>query len=121
MITVQQMFNSLPILQRVINLKLPLKKAYKVYSLTKAINEQREFFIKEEQKLIAECGAQVLESGDIKFETPEMRQEFAVKHNDLMNYEVNLESIELSFDDLGEEEFTVKDLVALEGVINFVE
>lgn len=121
MMTVQQMLNSLPVLQRVIDLKLPLKKAYKVYSLAKVINEQREFFIKEEKKLIEEFNAEILDNGSIKFNDAEDQQTFMQKHIDLMNYEVDLTAVELSFDDLGDAEFTAKDMMALEGVINFVD
>lgn len=121
MMTVSQMLSSLPVLQKIVELKLPLKKAYKVYSLAKVINEQRDFFIKEEQKLIAECGAEVLEGGGLKFSDSEKQAEFVEKHGELMNYEVDLAAVELSFADLSEEEFTARDLMALEGVINFVE
>lgn len=119
--TVQQMLNSLPVLQRVIELQLPLKKAYKVYSLAKVINEQREFFIKEEKKLIDEFNAEILEGGNIKFNDANSQQAFMQKHIDLMNYNVDLEAIELSFDDLNDAEFTAKDVMALEGVIDFVD
>lgn len=120
--TVQQMLNSLPILQRIIELKLPLKKSFKVYSLVKIINEQREFFMKEEQKLISKFNAEVLENGNIKFATAEDHQQFAEEHFNLMQYEIeNLEPIDLTFDDLGDSEFSPKELMMLEGVINFID
>lgn len=118
---VQQMLNSLPILQRMIELKLPIKKAYKVYSLAKQINEQQEFFIKEEKKLIEKFHAEILEGGKIKFNSPEDQTSFATEYAVLMQYEVaDLDIIELSFEDLGDIEFTPKDIMMLEGVINFV-
>lgn len=116
------MLNSLPILQRIMELKLPIKKAYQVYSLAKAINDKREFFINEEKKLIEKFSAEVLEGGKVKFKDAATQAEFLQEHADLMNYEVvDLEAIELNFDDLGNAEFTPVELMQLEGVINFIE
>lgn len=120
--TVQQMLNSLPILQKVMELKLPIKKAHGIYVLAKQINEQREFFINEEKKLIDKFNAEVLEGGSIRFKTPEEQAQFVKEHANLMNYEVSdLKTIELSFDELGDTEFTPIDILALEGVIDFKE
>ena len=120
--TVQKMLNALPVLQRLMELKLPIKKAYSIYSLAKQINEQREFFIKEERKLIEKFNAEVLEDGRIKFIDSINQVHFAEEHNELMQYEVeNFSPIELSFNDLGDAEMTPADLMTLEGVINFIE
>lgn len=119
--TVQQMLNALPIVERMLELKLPIKKAHKIYLLAKSINDQREFFIREEKKLIEDCNAEILENGNIKFNTPEDQNKFVTEHADLMNYEVELETVELRFDDLGDVEFTPRELIMLEDVINFIE
>ena len=43
-------------------------------------------------------------------------------HAELMNYEIeDIAAIELSFDDLGDAEFTPMEIMQLEGVINFNE
>ena len=120
--TVQQMLNSLPILQRVMELKLPIKKAYKAYILAKVINEKREFFINEEKKLIEKFDAETMDGGNIKFKTAEDQFGFLQEHAELMNYEVaDLEVLELSFDELGDAEFTPVEIMQLEGVVNFIE
>lgn len=119
--TVQQMLNSLPILQRMMELKLPIKKAHSIYSLAKVINEQREFFIKEEKKLIEKFEAEVLEGGNIRFKSAESQRGFMEEHSALMKFEVNAEVIDLSFEDLGNTEFTPVELMQLEGVVNFIE
>jgi len=117
--TVQQMLNSLPVLQRLMDLKLPIKKAHKVYSLAKVINEQREFFIKEEKKLIEKFNAEIMEGGGIRFQNAEEQTGFIQEHDALMNYEVSgLEVVTLNFDDLGDAEFTPAEIMQLEGVIN---
>ena len=47
---------------------------------------------------------------------------FSKEHADLMQYEVEeLEALELNFDNLGDAELTLRDLMTLEGVINFIE
>lgn len=118
--TVQQMFNALPILQRLMELKLPIKKAYKVYNLAKVINEKREFFINEEKKLIEKFNAQVSENGMLKFEKMEDQVNFLQEHEEMMNYEeLDLEVLELDFDDLGDTEFSPIEVMQLEGVISF--
>lgn len=120
--TAQQMLNVLPALEKIVGLKLPVKKAYKVYSLAKLINEQREFFINEEKKLIEKFNGVVTETGGIQIGDPEKQVQFVKEHNDLMQYEVEgFTPLELAFDDLGDAEITPADLMILEGVINFVE
>lgn len=119
---VQQMLNALPILQKIIELKLPIKKAYQVYKLTKSIEDKRQFFIQEEKKLIDKFNVEILENGNIKFNSVEDQMTFSKEHADLMQYEIEeLETLELNFDDLGDVEFTPRELMALEGIINFVE
>lgn len=120
--TVQQMLNALPMLQRMMDLKLPMKKAYKIYSLVKEIEEKRQFFIEKEKKLVQSTNAEILENGSIKFNSAEDQVNFSKEYSELLNCELeDMPVIELSFDDLGDAVFTAKDLMALEGVINFVE
>ena len=120
--TVQQMLNALSTVQKMMTLKLPIKKAHQVYSLAKQINEQREFFINEEKKLIEKFNATVGEDGRIQFENSEQAMTFQKEHGDLLNYEVEgLAAIELSYDDLGDAEITPADIMLLENVINIVE
>lgn len=118
---VQQMLNSLPTLQRMMELKLPIKKAYSIYTLEKLINEQRNFFVNEEKKLIDKFNAEVLEGGKLKFKDTESQLGFVAEHNELMQYEIDAVAIDLSFEDLGDAEFTPAELMQLEGVINFIE
>ena len=103
-------------------LKLPIKKAYKIYNLAKFIEDKRQFFVQEERKLVDKFNAEILENGNIKFNSAEDQMIFSKEHADLMQYEIEeLETLELNFDDLGDATFTAKDLMALEGAINFVE
>jgi hypothetical protein len=119
--TAQQLMRALPVLQKIITLQLPIKKAYQIYSLTKVINEQREFFITEEKKLIERFDVEILEDGNIKFPNVESRKDFEIAHREIMEYPISVETIELKFDDLGDATLTPIDLMTLEGIINFIE
>lgn len=120
--TVQQMLNALPVLQKMMDLKLPMKKAYKIYSLAKEIEEKRQFFIEEEKKLVQATNAEILEDGSIKFPTIEDQIKFSQEHAAMLSCELeDMPVIELSFDDLGDAEFSAKEVMALEGVINLID
>jgi hypothetical protein len=119
---IQQMLNSFSTLEKVVELNLPFKKAYKIYSLIKKINEERDFFIKEERKLVDKFNAEILENGNIKFNSAEDQENFLKDQAEILGYEVEgFEPIELSFDDLGDAKISPKEIMQLEGVINFVE
>lgn len=120
--TVQQMFNSLPILQRVMELKMPLNYAYAIYNLAKQINDKRDFFIKEERKLIEQFQAEILENGNIRFKTLEEQEQFSLEHANLMQCELDdLKCIEIPLECLKDASFTPMELLSLEGAINFIE
>jgi hypothetical protein len=120
--TLLEMLNALPEVQKLMNLKLPVKKAFKVYSLAKQINEQRDFFINEEKKLIEKFQAIVDEGGRVSFNSAEDQEGFLKEHNELKNYvPEGIEVLELSFADLGDAEFTPMELATLEGVISFID
>ena len=116
------MLDSLPVLQKIADLKVPMKKAYQIYSLIKGIEEKRYFYIEEEKKLINSYNAEVLDNGRIKFQSAEDQIKFSHEQSAMLNCELDdIPAIELSFDDLNEATFTAKELMSLEGVINLVD
>ena len=120
--TAIQLINSLPVIQKLMDLKLPVKKAYSIYTLAKQINDNREFFIKEEKKIIDKFNVTILESGNLEFKSPEDQLQFIEEHNELSNYEVeDFNIIELSFDDLKEAELSALEIAALDGIIKFID
>lgn len=117
---VQQMLNATPVLEKLMTCKLPVKKAYEVYSLAKQIKEQKEFFINEEKKLIDKFNAEVTPEGYINFKNVEDQVQFSNEHKSLLEFEVeSLNIIEFSFADLDGIEFTPSEFVLLEGVVDF--
>lgn len=120
--TAQQILTAMPILQKVMALKLPVKKAYQIYILFKQLDEMRQFFAQEEKKLITKYGVQIAKDGSIQFDSTEEREAFVAEHAELMEYKMDhLKPIELSFADLGEAELSANDFLQLEGVINFLD
>lgn len=113
-----QLFNSLPILEKLKKLALPIKKAHQVYILTNQINEQTKFFINEEQKLIEKFNAEMGEGGRVNFKSAEDQQAFLREHADLMNYEVtDITPVTLKYDDLGDATFSAEDIALFDGVV----
>ena len=119
---IQQLLNAYPIMQKLITLKLPVKKAHKIFLMVKKAEEQREFFIQEEKKLIEQYEAEIREDGRIYFKDSETKNAFLAADFDLGQIEVDgLECIPLTYDDLGDIDFTAADIAALEGVVELAE
>jgi hypothetical protein len=119
---IQQLLNAYPIMQKLTTLKLPIKKAHKVFLMVKKIEEQREFFIQEEKKLIEQHEADLKEDGRIYFKDPESKEAFVVADAELGQLEIDgFDPIYLTFDDMGDETFTAADIAALDGVVMFVD
>lgn len=119
--TAQQLLQALQILPRLMELKLPVKKAYKIYSMAKAMDTKKEFFVQEEQKLVKNNNGEMIDGG-VKFNTVEDQANFSKEHADMLSCEIDdISAIDLTFDELGEATLTPNDLIALEGVINLIE
>lgn len=119
---IQQLLNAYPTMQKLITLKLPVKKAHKVFLMVKKAEEQREFFIQEEKKLIEQYEAEIKEDGRIYFKDAESKDAFLAADADLGQVEIDsLECITLTYDDLGDIDFTAADIAALEGVVELAE
>lgn len=118
----QQLISALSVLNKLMELKLPIKKAYALYSLAKQVNEYREFFINEEKKMITKFNVQVAENSELHFNSQEDQIKFVEEYNELMQYEIeDIKCVDLLFTDLGDLEITPMELMLLDGIINFVE
>ena len=120
--TIQQLLNAYPIMQKLITLKLPIKKAHKVFLMAKKADEQKEFFIQEEKKLIEKYEAEIKEDGMIYFKNAEIKEAFIAADAELGQLEIDgFDPIYLTYDDMGDETFTAADIAALDGVVIFVD
>lgn len=119
---IQQLLNALPIIQKLIGLKLPVRKAHKLFLMVKKIDEQKEFFIQEERKLIELYNAEVKEDGRIYFKDVESKEKFVAADAELGQLEIDgFDPIYLTYDDMGDETFTAADIAALDGVVIFID
>lgn len=121
---VQQMLNSMEVVQKLSELRLPIKKAHQMFLLMKKFDEHREFFMKEEKQIVTNCNGTISEDGRITFPTVEDQNDFIVAHNEFLQYDFDNgenEIIELSFNDLSGIQLTPLEIMKLEGVINFVD
>lgn len=100
---------------------LPVKKAYSVYKLMKALEVPYQFAVSEEQKYLAEFHGTVMDDGTISFQTPMECASFRDKVEELHGAEVDVEfeSIALSEDEFGNQTLTPADILNLEGFISF--
>ena len=117
---IQQILDILPILQKMIELKLPVRKAYELFKLIKLVEEQKQFFINQEKKLVESYDISFTEKGDIIFKSEEDQSEFIKFHNDLRTSKLSeIEPINLSFEDVKDLMLSVKDFQTLENIIIF--
>ena len=117
---VQQILNALPVLQKLIELKLPVRKAYEIYKLARQFNDIRDFSIMEEKKMIEKYEAEISQDGRIYFKTPESQNQFFEEHNSLMIGEIDsFPIIELKLDELNDIVLSPMEIGLLSGIIDF--
>lgn len=117
-----QIHQSLSILNQLMQIKLPMKKAYQIYLLTKDIYGHREFFMMKEQELLSKYGGQVdSETNHIYFQDNNAKMAFEKEHNELMNIQVELQvsPITLTESDVADFRISPVDIAGLDGLITF--
>lgn len=108
-------------LVRLAELKLPLKKAYELYKMTKSMEQSYQFAISEEQKYINEFNGTINPDGTVSFEDAikfGAFQEKLAALND-MEVEIDITPIVLSEKDMGEQPITPAEIFSLEGFVSF--
>ena len=120
-ITQIKLLSSYEAISKLVNIKLPFKKSYAIYSLVKEMDEQRAFYAQEEKKLIVECGADIDERGLISFPDDASQVKFMQARAELNNLEIDLkyEPITLTESDLGDAGIAPADLIQLDGLVLF--
>lgn len=120
-ITQFKLLNAYDAASKLVNIKLPFKKSYAVYTLIKEMEENRAFYAQEEKKLIEENRASIDESGRISFNDAGSQIKFMQARNELNGLEVELqyEPITLTEGDLGDAGISPADIMCLEDLIIF--
>lgn len=108
-------------LNRLSSLPLPVRDAYNVFTLGKALEPNYEFVTEQEKKIIQKYGGIIGRDGNISFGDQSNTQEFENEMNELsnMDVEIKFEPVTLSFDALGDSKITPADIMALNGFVNF--
>ena len=120
--TQKQMIDIIPTIQKLVGTNLPVKQAYAIFRLAKEIDEQKDFFITSEKKLIEKYNGTVDENGRITFENSNNFAPFAQEYEDLNNLEVEIKEslpIVIKLDEISGGKLTPTDFFNLDGIINF--
>lgn len=119
--TQKEMINIIPTIQKLVGTNLPIKQAYAVFRLAKEIDEQKDFFITSEKKLIEKYNGIINENGRITFEDSNNFAPFAQEYEELNNLNVELKQqlpIVIKLDSV-DCSLTPTDFFNLDGIINF--
>lgn len=118
----QQVLKALPEVKKLLELTLPIEKAYKVYQLAKQLDDQRAFFIAEEAKLVEKFSCTTNEDGSINFPSEKAKTNFIKEYTELTEYSpCEIKAVELNITDLKGVDFTPLGLAMLEGLILFID
>lgn len=121
MINYQKMFNVYPMLQKLITMELPVKVSYQLYKIGKKVEDEKNFFIQEEKKLIEKYNGKVDAVGKIDFEDDKNRESFVKEYQELNNLEIkDLDSlpIKINIEDLNIK-LSALEISVLDGFIDF--
>ena len=108
-------------LMQLSGMKLPVKKAYEIYSLVKAVDSQYQFAISEEQKIVEKYKGTVNSDGSISFESAESYGSFQEDILELHNLEADVEikPVVLMESDMKDQTISPADIFSLEGFVSF--
>lgn len=121
MITYQKMFNAYPMLQKLVTMELPIKVSYQLYKIGRKIEDEKNFFVQEEKKLIEKYHGEVDAVGKINFEDEKNKESFIKEYQELNNFEIkdlNFLPIKINIEDLNIK-LSALEISMLDGVIDF--
>lgn len=120
--------NSMLALKEITQLRLPYAKARDVYKTCKLFEEEYNFFLQEEKKLVleyadktADGNPNVSAEGIITFKSPEAKVQYVTKFNELCVQEcdVKIKPVTLCAEEIGNQIITPETISKLEGIITF--
>lgn len=120
-LTLIQIQNAAAGLQGFLEANLPPKKAWQLYQLSKLLNEQNEFFITQQRKILERYNAEPQPNGYVKFESPEIALQAQNELNELSMLEVELDfnTVHLTDDETKDLRISMATAAALEDLIAF--
>jgi len=109
-IKLSQIVNSVESLNKIVEIKLPVKVAYKVNRLINKINPELKTYNESRETLVKEYGDEQ-EDGSWKVVDPVKLNEFAIKLTELLEVEIEVEFEKIKIEDLGEALIEPKNMV----------
>lgn len=119
--TLIQTSNAEAALQGFLEASLPPKKAWSLYQLSKLLNEQNEFYINEQRKILIKYDGEPQPNGYVKFSSPEVSLQAQTDLNELSQLEVelNVTPITLTENDTQDIRISMQQAAALDGFVIF--
>ena len=120
--------HSMSALQGMTQMRLPYAKARDIYKMYKKFEEEYNFFIQEEIKLVNEFGEKdeqgkpiVYKNGTVKFSDIESKNKYEAKLTELgaQESDIQVKPIVLKEADIGEQVISPETMGKLEGIISF--
>ena len=121
--TFKILMRAYPLLQQFLQLSGNAQQSYQLYKFLKQIQEDVDFYVQEEKKLIEKYAANVEQDGQISFEDKENQKLFSQEINNLQNMELPqlMNTITIPLKSIQNIQLTPADFYLLENIINFVE
>lgn len=121
--TFKILMRAYPLLQQFLQLSGNAQQSYQLYKFLKQIQEDVDFYVQEEKKLIEKYAANVNTDGQISFDDKENQKLFSQEINNLQNMELPqlMNTITIPLKSIQNIQLTPADFYLLENIINFVE
>lgn len=121
--TFKILMRAYPLLQQFLQLSGNAQQSYQLYKFLKQIQEDVDFYVQEEKKLIEKYAANVEQDGQISFDDKENQKLFSQEINNLQNMELPqlMNTITIPLKSIQNIQLTPADFYLLENIINFVE
>ena len=111
------------VLQKFYQFSLNAKLSYSLYKLLKKIQEELDFYSKEEEKLVETYADGIDEKGKVIFSDEQKKKMFFNEIEKLQNTNIDLDfsKIDISLADIQNIKLTPSDFYLLENIINFID
>ena len=119
--TQEKINKAYPALMRLCGLRLPIKKARKLYASTVKMKEYFDFALSEEQKYVEDFDGTMNPDGTVSFPSPEKFVGFQDRITELNESEVDweIEPVIITELEVGDQQVSVNDIIDLEGFVIF--
>ena len=110
-------------LNKLANMQMPVRDAYRLYLLTEQIKPSYNFELEQEKKLLEKYeGVLDQGSGTFQFKDRETMEAFGREMKELNDFdaEIEFDPVEISMDALGTQKLTPVDIMCLEGFVAFI-